>query len=184
MLGLFVAAAGFGTAGAFLESKETDELAMLDVNCRAVLLLSRHFGRRLVERGRGGMVLFGSLVDSKGHRGRRTTRRQRHTCKPGRGFARRTGPAGSRCAVGGTGAGENRIRCTGADANGSGGQCGSGRAGDLGRAGSEDDGRAGADFKIAHVCPHDRAAWTAGAHHGEDHGRNDGSRWLIEKRAT
>jgi short-subunit dehydrogenase len=65
-VGLFVAAAGFGTAGAFLESKETDELSMLDVNCRAVLLLSRHFGRRLVKRGRDGMVLFGSLVGFQG----------------------------------------------------------------------------------------------------------------------
>lgn len=65
-VGLFVAAAGFGTAGEFLAGKEGDELSMLDVNCRAVMLLSRHFGRRLVERGRGGMILFGSLVGFQG----------------------------------------------------------------------------------------------------------------------
>ena len=65
-VGLFVAAAGFGTAGAFLAANETDELSMLDVNCRAVLLLSQHFGRRMVERGRGGMILFGSLVGFQG----------------------------------------------------------------------------------------------------------------------
>lgn len=65
-VGLFVAAAGFGTAGEFLAGKEADELSMLDVNCRAVLLLSQHFGRRMVERGRGGMILFGSLVGFQG----------------------------------------------------------------------------------------------------------------------
>ncbi len=65
-VGLLVAAAGFGTAGSFLESKLEDELAMLDVNCRAVMQLSRHFGNRLAQRGRGGMILFGSLVGYQG----------------------------------------------------------------------------------------------------------------------
>jgi len=65
-VGLFVGAAGFGTAGAFLDANPADELAMLYVNCRAVLALSLHFGRRLAQRGRGGMVLFGSLVGFQG----------------------------------------------------------------------------------------------------------------------
>ena len=65
-IGLLVAAAGFGTAGNFLEAKLEDELAMLDVNCRAVMQLSLLFGKRFAERGRGGLILFGSLVGYQG----------------------------------------------------------------------------------------------------------------------
>ena len=65
-VGLLVTAAGFGTTGPFLEATIEDEFAMLDVNCRAVLALSLHFGRRLAQRGRGGVVLFGSLVGFQG----------------------------------------------------------------------------------------------------------------------
>ncbi len=65
-VGLLVAAAGFGTSGAFLESGWDEEVAMLELNCRAVLRQSRHFGQRLAARGRGGMILFGSLVGFQG----------------------------------------------------------------------------------------------------------------------
>ncbi|CAH0131337.1 SDR family oxidoreductase [Roseomonas sp. CECT 9278] len=65
-IGLLVAAAGFGTAGAFLARPVADELAMLDVNCRAVLVLTHHFGNRFAARGRGGIVLFSSIVAFQG----------------------------------------------------------------------------------------------------------------------
>jgi short-subunit dehydrogenase len=65
-VGLLVAAAGFGTAGNFLDANLKDELAMLDVNCRAVMQLSLHFGKRFAQRGRGGLILFGSLVGYQG----------------------------------------------------------------------------------------------------------------------
>lgn len=65
-VGLLVAAAGFGTAGDLVAAKVEDELAMLDVNCRAVLLLTQHFAQRLCERGGGGIILFGSLVGFQG----------------------------------------------------------------------------------------------------------------------
>jgi len=65
-VGLLVAAAGFGTAGDFLDAKLEDELAMLDVNCRAVRHLSLHFGKRFVQRRRGGLIMFGSLVGYQG----------------------------------------------------------------------------------------------------------------------
>lgn len=48
MLGC-VAAAGFGMSGPFLDSDLTQELEMLDVNCRALLSQSLHFGRRFAE---------------------------------------------------------------------------------------------------------------------------------------
>jgi short-subunit dehydrogenase len=65
-VGLFVAAAGFGTSGAFLSQRLEDESAMVDVNCRAVLEQAHVFAPRLAQRGRGGIVLFGSLVGFQG----------------------------------------------------------------------------------------------------------------------
>lgn len=65
-VGLLVAAAGFGTSGDFLGNALEDELSMLDVNCRAVVSLTHTLGRRLVARGRGGLVLFSSLVAFQG----------------------------------------------------------------------------------------------------------------------
>ena len=65
-VGLLVAAAGFGTSGPFLGSSLEAELEMLDVNCRAPLWMSLHFGRRFAARGRGGIVLMSSLVGFQG----------------------------------------------------------------------------------------------------------------------
>lgn len=65
-LGLLVAAAGFGTAGAFVEGELRDEHAMLAVNCGATLALAHAIAPRLVSRGRGGIVLLGSIVGFQG----------------------------------------------------------------------------------------------------------------------
>jgi uncharacterized protein len=65
-VGLLVAAAGFGTSGLFLDSTLEQEIEMLNVNCRALLSLSLHFGRRLASRGRGGIILMSSIVAFQG----------------------------------------------------------------------------------------------------------------------
>lgn len=65
-VGLLVAAAGFGTSGKFLDMPLNRELNMLDLNCRAVLAMSYHFGTRFAQQGRGGIVLFSSLVAFQG----------------------------------------------------------------------------------------------------------------------
>ena len=65
-VGLMVAAAGFGTTGPFFSSDLTQELEMLNVNCRALLMLSWHFGRRFAVQGRGGIVLLSSIVGFQG----------------------------------------------------------------------------------------------------------------------
>jgi len=65
-VGAFVAAAGFGTAGSFLQADLALEDEMLAVNCRAVLALTLAFGRRFAARGRGGIVLLASLVGWQG----------------------------------------------------------------------------------------------------------------------
>ena len=65
-VGLLVASAGFGTAGNFLATNAQDEVNMLDVNCRAVLAMSKHFAERFAARKRGGLILFGSIVGYQG----------------------------------------------------------------------------------------------------------------------
>lgn len=65
-VGLFVAAAGFGTSGEFVDATLDAELEMIDVNCRAVAATSHGFGRRFAARGRGGLLLLSSLVAFQG----------------------------------------------------------------------------------------------------------------------
>ncbi len=65
-VGLLVAAAGFGTSGPFVDANLSEELGMIDVNCRAVAALSHAFGRRFVDRKRGGIVFMSSLVAYQG----------------------------------------------------------------------------------------------------------------------
>lgn len=65
-VGLFVASAGFGTSGRFVESAITEELTMVDVNCRAVLAMTHEFASRFRKKGRGGIVLLSSLVAFQG----------------------------------------------------------------------------------------------------------------------
>lgn len=65
-VGLLVAAAGFGTSGPFPDSALDGELAMIDVNCRAVASMTHHYAQRFAARGRGGIVLMSSLVGFQG----------------------------------------------------------------------------------------------------------------------
>jgi short-subunit dehydrogenase len=65
-VGLFVASAGYGTAGSFLDSSIHSERNMLQVNCDAVLSMTHHFSQVFSQRGKGGIVLFSSLVAFQG----------------------------------------------------------------------------------------------------------------------
>lgn len=65
-VGLLVAAAGFGSSGAFVAGSLDVERDMLAVNCASVLELVGHFGPQLVERGRGGVVLVSSVLAFQG----------------------------------------------------------------------------------------------------------------------
>lgn len=65
-VGMLVAAAGYGTSGKFIQQSIEDEINMLEVNCRAVLALSHHFGKQFASQGRGGIILFSSLVAFQG----------------------------------------------------------------------------------------------------------------------
>ena len=65
-VGLFVAAAGFGTSGLFPDGDLVQELNMLQLNCAAVMHMTHYFCRRFRERGSGGIVLFSSIVAFQG----------------------------------------------------------------------------------------------------------------------
>jgi short-subunit dehydrogenase len=65
-IGLFIASAGFGSSGPFIDADRAEEVAMVDVNCGAVVEMSHHFSRRMVNRGTGGIVLLSSLVAYQG----------------------------------------------------------------------------------------------------------------------
>jgi len=65
-IGLLVASADFGTSGPLLDAPLEEEIEMLDVNCRSVLILSHRYGRRFAKRKRGGIVLMSSIVAFQG----------------------------------------------------------------------------------------------------------------------
>lgn len=65
-IGLFVASAGFGTSGLFVEANVADEVNMLRVNCEALLILTHHYSKLFAKNGRGGIILMSSLVGFQG----------------------------------------------------------------------------------------------------------------------
>ncbi len=60
-VGLLVNNAGFGVAGKFLDHELERELALIDVNCRALLILTHAFGRQMAQRHRGGVIFVSSV---------------------------------------------------------------------------------------------------------------------------
>ena len=60
-VGLLVNNAGFGVAGNFLAHDLDRELALLDVNCRALLILTHRFGNQMARRNKGGIILVSSV---------------------------------------------------------------------------------------------------------------------------
>lgn len=67
-VGLFVGAAGFGTAGEFVSNDPASELNMIDVNCRAMVDLSHRLAIPMKKRGWGGIILLSSIVAFQGVR--------------------------------------------------------------------------------------------------------------------
>lgn len=65
-VGLVVLNAGFGGSGRFLEGDVARDLEMIALNCSSVLASAHGFGRRLVARGRGSLVLVSSVLAFQG----------------------------------------------------------------------------------------------------------------------
>lgn len=61
-VGLLVNNAGTAAYGAMLDNDLDAELLAVDLNVRAPLALSWHFGRRMRDRGRGGLLVVSSMV--------------------------------------------------------------------------------------------------------------------------
>ena len=60
-IGLVVSNAGDGAKGPFAEQTLASKIGLLDLNCRAPLLLADRFVPRLIERGRGGFLITSSI---------------------------------------------------------------------------------------------------------------------------
>jgi short-subunit dehydrogenase len=71
-IGVVVLAAGYGIAGDFAATDADGDDDVIAVNISAVTRLAHTFVPRLVARGRGGMVLFGSLLAWQGVPGHAT----------------------------------------------------------------------------------------------------------------
>ncbi|MCM0606992.1 MAG: SDR family NAD(P)-dependent oxidoreductase [Xanthomonadaceae bacterium] len=65
-IGLLVAAAGFGTSGPILKTSLSEELNMIDLNCRSAFEITHWFANRFAEQKRGGIILMSSLVGFQG----------------------------------------------------------------------------------------------------------------------
>lgn len=67
-VGLLIYNAGANTYGAeFVESDPAGVQGVIDLNITTHLAFARHFGKRLKDRGRGGLLLVGSLAGFLGH---------------------------------------------------------------------------------------------------------------------
>ncbi|WP_299524907.1 SDR family oxidoreductase [Winogradskyella sp.] len=66
-LGIVILNAGFGTSGKFINSNLDDELNMLNLNCKAVLILTHHYANKMKSlSNKGAIVLLSSMVAFQG----------------------------------------------------------------------------------------------------------------------
>ncbi|MEM9820169.1 MAG: SDR family NAD(P)-dependent oxidoreductase [Bacteroidota bacterium] len=65
-VGLFVGSAGFGTSGHFIENALPVASNMIEVNCKALMVLSHFFAQIFTNKKRGGMILLSSMVGFQG----------------------------------------------------------------------------------------------------------------------
>lgn len=65
-VGLVVYNAAASLIGPFLEQPLADKLRILDVNCRGPIVLADAFGREMVARGRGGIIVMASMAGAQG----------------------------------------------------------------------------------------------------------------------
>ncbi|KPK15340.1 MAG: hypothetical protein AMJ62_09515 [Myxococcales bacterium SG8_38] len=65
-VGLMVYNAAFSPIGTFLEIEVQEHLKAVDVNVLGPLRMTHYFGRRLVRRGRGGIILMSSMSGLQG----------------------------------------------------------------------------------------------------------------------
>jgi len=65
-IGLLVYDTAYMLIGSFFEHPIEKQLRAIDVNCRGPLTLAHHFGQKMIERKRGGIILMTSLSGMQG----------------------------------------------------------------------------------------------------------------------
>jgi hypothetical protein len=65
-IGLLVYDTAYMLIGSFFEHSIEKQLRAIDVNCRGPLTLAHHFGQKMIERKRGGIILMTSLSGMQG----------------------------------------------------------------------------------------------------------------------
>ncbi len=65
-IGLMIYDTAFHTIGAFFNQSLENHLRHIDVNCRGPLMLTYHYGSKMIKRGRGGIILMSSLSGFQG----------------------------------------------------------------------------------------------------------------------
>jgi short-subunit dehydrogenase len=65
-VGLLVCNAALAPIGPFLELEPSQVDAMIDLNCRSAARLAHAYGKRMVQRGSGGIILLSSLASNQG----------------------------------------------------------------------------------------------------------------------
>lgn len=65
-VGLLVNNAGFGLKGPFFELALSEQRRMIELNCQVPVALTHTLGRRIVDRGRGGIVFTASAAAFQG----------------------------------------------------------------------------------------------------------------------
>jgi len=68
-IGLLVNCAGFGSSGPFLDMDPSVQEAMLNLNCRAPMLLTHEIAQGMRERGKGAVIFVSSVNGFSGARG-------------------------------------------------------------------------------------------------------------------
>lgn len=65
-IGLAIMNAGYGTSGEFIKSDLDAEINMLNLNSKALLILTHHFAKVFSEKKKGGIILMSSMVGFQG----------------------------------------------------------------------------------------------------------------------
>lgn len=61
-IGLLINNAGFTNSGEFLDNELEAEIRLVDVNCRAAVILAHHYGQAMRARKRGGIIFTASIA--------------------------------------------------------------------------------------------------------------------------
>lgn len=61
-IGLLINNAGFALTGSFMAGKLESQIELLDLNCKAPLILSHYFGNKMIKRGKGAIINIASAT--------------------------------------------------------------------------------------------------------------------------